>query len=293
MPDLTDAEKIVRGYAGYATVGLNPAEGRTEDYRKMPFASGVLIKRDARVYIATVAHYLEQVPLHEMTITFSPKRTEYASNDREMKAKMATVDRDKDLTRAVKLDPLWHLCGTASEDVAVIEIDPAKVPGYIWVHDVTKYGELRKKPEPGERVLLTGLPVKHHVVQLDRPLKPGEKPTGWMGRALNTIYYNTIKVEDPDRWRSEDYGPGFIPEYHFAIEYPLALKEAPRGLSGGGIWRVNLEKTEAGAVEPAPVLVGIESSYYAPLDCLKATSVRNLLKLFERPNVCAKCGGRR
>ncbi len=270
----------VQHYAGSATVGLGPLEGPM-DIGHAPFASGVLIKKGSRVFIATVAHYEEQVSLDKMTVVFAPKETVTVKDIEHARSLAKGTNWEQKTSSALKIGAKWHKCGTKLEDVMLVEIDPSIIPEHCWVVDIDVAPEKQCMPNPGETLLLSGLKAKDYVTSLREKPLPGQLPKQNFGRMLSIRKSQTIHVERPAAWINDDHEQAFFPEYHFALSYHTPDKEAPRGISGGGVWRPHHVKNEAGVLVPSPLLIGIENNYKRDLDCVKVTSIQRALALLE------------
>lgn len=274
-----------------ATVTLNPAEG-VMDISAADFASGTLIRKGKRVFISTVAHYIESVSLSDMTVGFSGRDLTIVKDITAAQRLMDKADWSKLTTQVTKVKPLWHQCGTDLEDVAVIEIDPGMVTAPCWVYDVDEFVDKQVMPQVGELVLVAGVPTEDTVFKTTRPGTKDRIAGKALGRVAEVAHFPVQSVSDPEQWKDMQGNRRFFPEYHFAVKYPRPNRTPPVGLSGGGVWRANEGTTKTGLFLPYPVLVGVENNYNDVRDCVKATSVDRLLALLDGPKECARCKAR-
>ncbi len=249
--------------ASRATVGLNPAE-TVQDEADLSFASGVLVSRGKRVFVATAAHYLDEVPPAEMTIMFCSELAGSGKNLAEVKEGIESGDAGVFL--ADKLAVLSHRLGSVVEDVALIEISPSSVRPGCWSYPLGSRDCEDAMPQESESVWIAGLPSMSHI-------RLGKKQ---LARVLQVRQCPTVQVTNPENWST------FDPECHFAIKYEVAKlpdRLPPQGLSGSGVWRMSFKRTESGLEIPSPVLIGIQIAHNDVRGCLKVTSVRRLLNL--------------
>jgi hypothetical protein len=278
-------------FAFSATVALGPKEGRI-DLVNDDFATGVVLRKGKRRFIATVAHFVRAVPLSGMSVTFSPRRMIVVKDQAELLRLANSENWEKETTQASLIRALWHKCGTDLEDVAIIEIVPDSVPSWCWAPDVDDFRKLHAMPRPDEFLLLAGMPCRQTLKKTLEPAAEGRLEKAHFGRIPDMNYRQTLDIQNPSNWRDTSDKRRFFPSYHFALTYPTTDKIAPRGLSGGGAWRANEGKTKAGIIQPYPVLIGIENNYNDVRDCVKATSIKRVLSLLDGPKQCARCAAR-
>lgn len=269
------------------TVALGPREGRHPNGFKL--ASGVLVRKGERYYIATASHYLDDVKAEEMTMLFPPDEWAVVRDleeavkllekeiDWRSKAQTAQTISPKDVKRTDRV-----------KDVALLEIDGARIPPWCRVYDLAKHTGQNQMPTVGEPTLIAGVPKKSSLFQLRKAAQEGQPDEMHLARIAFEKFFDPIAITDPDSWPGEEgsIGPGFFPEYHFALDFdqmkvPNGID--PDGLSGGGLWRKNLVKTDGDhgmSIDTFdPILVGIQSSQHKGK--IKATTIAELLALLE------------
>jgi hypothetical protein len=289
---LTSLQRKMIPLAHSATVALGPKEG-VFDLRDAQFASGIVLRKGKRRFIATVAHYISAVPLEEMTVTYAPRGLVYAKNDEEVLQLANRASWEKETTSSAPLRALWHRCGTDLEDVAVIEVSPESVPPWCWAPFIDEFSALQAMPNPEELLLLAGLPCRgalKRTIELATANSPAKADLARIGE-MN--YRQVIEVHEPAKWVNNEGKRRYFPKYHFALFYPTLDRVPPLGLSGGGVWRAHEGETRSGVIQPYPIPVGIENSYNDTRECVKITSIKRVTRLLTGPKQCDQCAGAR
>jgi hypothetical protein len=268
------------------TVALGPPEGvQGNDFK---LASGVLVRMADRFYIATASHYLDEVKVAEMTILFPPDEWAVVRDLEEAKELLEKeIDWRSKATRAQTINPKDVKRTDRVKDVALLEIDGARIPKWCRVYDLKKHAGQNQMPKLGEPTMVAGVPSQSALYQRQRAAQPGQSDEMHLARIAFEKFFDPVAVADPKFWPGEHGGQGFFPEYHFALffdPYKVKIGIDPDGLSGGGLWRRNLVKTSGehgiGIDMFDPILVGIQSSKHK--DMIKATAVAELLALLDR-----------
>ncbi len=263
------------------TVALSPAE-KSQDIGGVQVGSGVLIRKAKRTFVATSSHYLDIVPIAEMTILFPPQLIGDARDMQAIRKALAANPNWKNPeTRVRPINSLGVRRGSKYEDIALIEIAPHSIPKYCDLYDVTALKGNLTMPSGGEQVLVVGWPGMLRI--LERTKNPNPKstePSIDVSRACMSHRFKVMTVSDPGQWKDEDDRPSFK-SFHFAVEYDrskLHEDTDPHGLSGCGVWRETSE-TRGGIEIPTPVLIGIENNYHEARRALKVTRISRVLGL--------------
>jgi hypothetical protein len=248
-------------------------------------ASGVLVAKGDRVFIATAAHYLDDVPLKIMTVVFPPNEWDVAKDLAGVAKKLRQSGDWKALAaHAVPVNAVNHWRGNVREDIALLEIEPVIVPKWCVIYDLEKHKGKAAMPGPGEKVLLAGVPAGSRVLERKKAKEVGAPDEMHVGRIALEHMFSVVAVPDPKEWKDKKRKQSFMPRYHFALDYDLKKVPSgilPWGLSGGGVWRPGEGKSPGGLPIPDPILLGIEVTYFEERGQVKVTSTSRLRALLE------------
>lgn len=227
--------------------------------------TGVLVQFGADRFVGTAWHVMKDAPPED---TFFVARTSEPlrfGSKRELK----TASRSG-LRKAFRLPIDRIVTSSDAGDVALMHL--SATPPELADMYFNDLASPRTSPLPGKIVLVLGF-----ALELSRLAGP-VRHTGDVAEYAAMIHAEWSEIVNPNE------APNYNPTLHFLADFRRDVPSEdfvndPKGMSGSGVWLVpEFRKGEAWDPRDAK-LVGIQSSWYAGRQMLKATRVERLIAL--------------
>jgi len=259
----------------YSTIPLVPIVGEGEEARRNGLGSGVLVELDSRYFIVTAGHCVRDFTHSKIALGVARGRHNFQAD---------IIDRDQTYETHDGSDP--------SSDVGYLEIPghQGKAAESYWRVALKLAGFVNLDLPPGQDeqglFVCGGFP--------DALAEEVEPTISKREETINFIYFysgyyneeHPSEIHPPDRFFSLR-----VPSSVHQIEGPGKRRTRPMpdlsGVSGGGVWHVDLRDLDEGFTESSMKLAGLHVATFKrnsdPV-CLRAIKATEALRLIAKKN---------